>query len=395
MKSGSSPWVRRMCTVLSLAACLAVPYSVGADEGPPPYAKVVLIAVVAPLSGPERQYGIDLSNGVQAAIDDANQARSLTDFYWQMQSFDDQGDPGIAQQEAQFALVDPRTAVVIGHLGGQETFLALPVYHQAGIPVIIPTASLAALTQQGYDNVFRLCPPDTIEGALAARYVERTVKPANVAVLWEQDDYGNDTATNFVNYLKSAKIKVVDYPIDVDLKDLAKTVAAVASQNPDYLYVTGMSNVMSKVVIAVRKAGITAPLLTSGTFYSNALLADKAFGSAAQGMLVGTCVPPVQFMPSAQVFQQRYEANHGRLSAYALFGYAAAQVAINAAVVAHTTEKQALIHELGADVFRTVIGDVSFRPNGDPLDPDIYFYRADNGGFNYVGSALPNPAVLR
>lgn len=386
---------RSLAVAATLAAALAIPSAVGADDEFPPYTKIVGIAVVAPLSGPDRQLGIDLSAGVQAAVDDANASRALTDFGWVMRSFDDQADPGIAEQEAQFALVDPTNSIVIGHIGGQETFLALHVYHEAGIPIIIPTSSLGALTQQGYDDVFRLCPPDTIEGALGARYVERTVKPSNVAVVWEQDDYGNATATTFLNSLQSAKVKVTDYSVDVDLKNLKTTVAKVLASQPDFMYVTGRGDLMAKVVVALRKAGVTAPALGSSPFYDSGLLAQKDFKTAADGMLVGTCVPPVEFIPTAQVFQQRYQAAHGRLSAYALFGYVAAQVAINAAVEGRTTDKRALIRQLDNDSFRTVIGDIAFRPNGDPIDPNIYFYKIDSGSFKYVGSALPNPAVLR
>ncbi|SRR5579872_487933 len=394
--------MHRLLSALKVLAALAVvtgalviPRAVGADDEFPPYTKIVGIAVVAPLSGPQRQLGIDLSNGVQAAVDDANSTRSLTDFGWVMRSFDDQADPGIAEQEAQFALVDPTNSIVIGHIGGQETYLALHVYHEAGIPLIIPTSSLGALTQQGYNNVFRLCPPDTLEGALGARYVERSVKPKNVAAVWEQDDFGNATATTFVGSLQSNKTKVTDYPIDVDLKSLKDTVAKVVAAQPDYLYITGRADLMAKVLIALRKAGVTAPALGTSPFYDSALIAQKDFAPAAEGMLVGTCVPPVQFIPTAQVFQQRYQARYGRLSAYALFGYVAAQVAINAAVEGRSPDKTLLIRQLDEDVFRTVIGDISFRPNGDPIDPNIYFYKVTSGSFSYVGSALPNPAVLR
>jgi branched-chain amino acid transport system substrate-binding protein len=381
--------------IVSVVALLAIPHAVGADDEFPPYTKIVGIAVVAPLSGAERQLGIDLSNGVQAAVDDANASRSLTDFGWVMHSFDDQGDPGIAEQQAQFALVDPTNAIVIGHIGGEETFLALHVYHESEIPLIIPTSSLGALTQQGYDDVFRLCPPDITEGALAARYVERNIKPSKVAAVWEQDDYGNATATAFVSSLKTEKVNVSDFSVDVDLKTLKAVVANVAAYQPDFMYVTGRGDLMAKVLIALRKGGVTAPVLGTSPLYDSTLINQKDFKPVADGMLVGTCVPPVEFIPQAQVFQQRYQAKYGRLSAYALFGYVAAQVAINAAVQGRSADKHAVIRQLGADIFQTVIGDISFRANGDPIDPDIYFYKVDGGDFKYVGSALPNPAVLR
>ena len=386
-----------MLALISLL-CLVPRSAMGAGDEFQPYVKQVQIAVVAPLSGPLRQMGWDLSAGVQAAIDDANASRGLTDFGWSMTSFDDQGDPGIAEQQAQFVLVDNKNAIVIGHLGGQETFLALHVYHEAGIPLIIPTSSLGALTQQGYNDVFRVCAPDTIEGALAARYAERNIKPTKVAVVWEQNDYGNDTATSFANYAAGVSngFKTTDFTIDVDLKDLKDMVGKIAAYQPDMLYVTGRGDLMAKVIEALRKAGVNAPVMGTSTFYSDALLADKEFKPVDEGMIVGTCVPPVQFMPSAQQFQNRFQSKtNGRLSAYALFGYVAAQIAIDAATQGRSADKNSLIRQLDAGVFPTVIGQVSFRANGDPSEPNLYFYKVQGGAFKYLGSALPNPAVLR
>jgi len=389
--------VRTLSVWLVLGVALFVPRAAGAAQDEfPPYAKQAQIAVVAPMSGPDRQLGWDLSAGVQAAIDDANHARGLTDFAWALTSFDDQGDPGIAEQQAQFVLVDPKNVIVIGHIGGQETFLALHVYHEAGLPIIIPTSSLSALTQQGYKDVFRLCAPDTLEGALAARYAERNLKPTKVAVVWEQNDYGNNTATTFINYATSGKgFKSTDFSVDVDLKNLKDQVAKVVDYQPDLLYVTGRGDLMAKVIVALRKAGVGAPVLGASTLYSDALLQDKAFKSDAEGMTVGTCVPPVQFMPDAQQFQQRFQQQHGRLSAYALYGYVAAQIAIDAAVQGRSVDKIPLSRQISNGIFPTVIGQISFRPNGDPSSPNLYFYKVESGSFKYLGSALPNPAVLR
>jgi branched-chain amino acid transport system substrate-binding protein len=122
---------------------------------------------------------------------------------------------------------------------------------------------------------------------------------------------------------------------------------------------------------------------------------DKNFKAAADGMLVGACVPPVEFIPAAQTFREHYEQKHGRLSAYALFGYVSAQIAIDAAIQSRSGDKEAIIRQLASGVFPTVIGDISFRNGGDPSDPNLYFYKVDAGSFKYVGSALPNPAVLR
>lgn len=390
-----SPRVRRSLAV-ALATCAALlatapPAATRADF--PPYTKIVTIAVVAPLSGPSKQFGLDLSAGVQQAIDDANARRGLADFGFVMHSFDDQADPGIAQQEAQFALVDESTSFVIGHLGAQETLLALPVYYQQRVPLIIPTVPLAALTQQGYDNVFRVCPSDDIEGQQDARYAERVLKAKKAAVLYEENDYGYDAANGFVNYAKSGKaMEVKEFSVDVDLKKASAAVEALKAFDPDLVYVSGGGPDMAKVVTKLRAAGMDAPLLASSAFFSEAVA--KSMGKAAEGMTVSSCVPPVERMPTAQSFLRRYETQRGRPSAFALYGYVAGQIAIAAAQQSRTTDRRTLDHQLSVGTFSTAVGTVSFQKNGDPADPNEYLYVYKDGAFKYVGAVYPNPAIL-
>lgn len=387
-------------TRFALAAVLALAAAVGSSGAAradlPPYVKVITIAVVGPMSGPERQAGLDLSSGVQAAVDEANEMRGITDFGWAVHSFDDQNDPGVAQQQAQFALVDQTTSIVIGHVAGQATLFALPTYHQAEIPLIVPTSPLAAITRQNYDDVFRICPTDVNEGTQDARYAERTLKAKKVAVVYEEDDYGVDGGQGFVDYAKSGKaMDAKDFSIDVDLKHLATVTAAVKAYGPDLLFVAGNGDVMAKVVKALRSGGVSAPLLATQALSSSPVI--KSLGPDADGMIFSSCMPPVNLMPTSQQFVSRYRSHYGQLSPFSLFGYVAAQVAIAAARQARSGDKLTLDRQLAVGAFQTAIGPVSFNRNGDPGLPFIYIYKMTGGTPTYAGTAsgIPNPLIIK
>jgi branched-chain amino acid transport system substrate-binding protein len=309
-----------------------------------------------------------------------------------MHSFDDQSDPGIAQQQAQFALVDPNTAFIIGHIGGQETALALPTYHQAEVPVIIPTSPFAELTQTGYDDVFRLCPTDVTEGRDDARYADRTLGAKRIAVLYEQNDYGADAGQGFVNYTAARNLTEKDFPLDVEFKNLKTQIADVKDWAPDLVFLTGNGTDMAKVVPALRTAGVSVPLLATQGFYSNSLL--KAMGDNAEGITVSSCVPPVEFMPTTNIFVTRFQAHYGRLSAYALFGYVAAQIAIQSTKLGKSTEHRLLDRALATGTFDTVLGQIQFQPSGDVVGADVYFYQYKKGAITYESAAYPNPLIV-
>jgi branched-chain amino acid transport system substrate-binding protein len=381
--------------VATSAACVAATV---AATGPalgdfPPYTKVLTIAVVAPLSGTQRQFGIDLSNGVLLAVDEANDGRTLTDFGWKLQTFDDQADPGIAMQEAQFALVDPTTAFVIGHVGAEETNFALQTYHEQEVPLIVPTQSYFGLTQHGFDNVFRLCPTDIDEGMAIAKYAERTMKATKVAIVYVKDQFGVDSGQGFQTYAASGTTtKTESFGVDVDLKSDKDVVAAIKAYAPDALFLSGLGTYLSKVLVDVRAAGVTAPAIANDGFYDAGSL--KSTGAAADGMVVGTCVPPLDLIPTAQLFVRHYQARFGQPSAFGLYGYVATQVAMAAAKQGHTASHLSIDRILSVGTFQTVIGPVSFQRNGDPFQPDVYFYKVSGGAFKFDSSSIPNALVI-
>jgi len=372
---------------------VATPFTALADL--PPYVHTVGIALVAPLSGDEKAYGIQLSNGMLLAIDDANERRSLADFAFVFHSFDDQGDPGVAQQQADFSMVDPNTSIVVGHVGAQATYAALPVYHEKNTPLIIPTSPLAALTRTGFDNVFRLCPSDINEGQAAARYAERTLKAKKAAIVYQENDYGADAGAGFVDYANGAKLLATkDFGIDNDYKNVKDIVAQVKAFQPDLLYLaSGDPTNMGKVLGALRDAGVTAAAFADQALYDDR--AVKAAGTAANGLMVSACVPPIELMPTATLFVQRYQARFGRVTSYALMGYVAAQIAMAAVLQIRGWDKEALIRQLNVGTFPTILGNYSFTRGGDVASPILYFYQYDGTRFKYVTSSYPNPLVPR
>lgn len=359
----------------------------------PPYTKVLTIAVVGPLSGTDRQPGIDLSNGVQLAVDEANESRALTDFGWKVQTFDDQADPGIAMQEAQFALVDPTTAFVIGHIGAEETNFALQTYHDQEVPLIIPTQPYYGLTQHGFDNVFRLCPTDIDEGLAAAKYAEKTMKATKVAILYVKDQFGVDSGQGFQTYAAAGSTtKTQSFGIDVDMKADKDIVASIKAYAPDTLYLSGAATYLNKALADVRAAGVTAPAIANDGYYDAS--AVKSAGSAAEGMIVTSCVPPLELIPTAQLFVRHYSSRFGQPTAYGLFGYVATQVAMAVAKQAHTADHLAIDRLMSVGTFQTILGPFSFQRNGDVFSPNVYYYKVTGGTLKYDSALIPNPLII-
>ncbi len=143
--------------VLLLAAC-SIPGSVR---------PTVKIGLVAPFEGRYRYIGYDLFAAVRLALRQANQAGGAGGYAVEFVAYDDGGDPQMAVLQARKLALDPDVMVVIGHFREETTAAALPVYGQAGMPLLVP----GILVDEGAeaDGVVWLGPPaDVVAGELLA-----------------------------------------------------------------------------------------------------------------------------------------------------------------------------------------------------------------------------------
>src|SRR6201990_1533581 len=122
----------------------------------------VRIGQVGPVSGPQGHYGQDEQNGARMAIEDLNKQNVMIGdkhAKFELEAEDDAADPKQGTAAAT-KLCDQKVNGVVGHLNSGTTIPASKVYNACGLPMITPSATNPALTQQGFNNVFRLLAHD-------------------------------------------------------------------------------------------------------------------------------------------------------------------------------------------------------------------------------------------
>src|SRR5687768_6312854 len=189
--------------VLSVAVTLALTALVGAcgkkDEPPTPKTTetskpietaTVKIGAASPLTGPQAHIGIDIRNGVQLAIEDANAAgveiggRKVK---LELVAEDDEANPTKAATVAQ-KLVDAKVVAVVGHFNSGASIPASKIYSDAGIPQISPSSTNPKYTQQGFKTTFRVVAHDDQQGPTLGRYAVETLKAKKVAVIDDRSE---------------------------------------------------------------------------------------------------------------------------------------------------------------------------------------------------------------
>jgi branched-chain amino acid transport system substrate-binding protein len=358
-----------------------------------PYAQQVTIAVNAPLSGNGQSGGLQIANGVQAAVDEANRFGNTYSTAYAMRAFDDLDALAQAIVNVQFAAADATIVATIGGFDGQVIAATLPTYANQQMPVLVPGSTMDGITARGFRNVWRLPTKDSVEGQLHARFIAKRLKPKSVLAVSQDGDYGVDVARAFVDQAKSAGIGAADgFVFPYEKPEFTLAAKRIAEKQPEYILLCGTTGAMGGLIPALRGAGYTGKLGGSEGFYNEATL--STYAEAFAGGFISTSFPPLDRAPDAFNALTDFRARYN-VTSLSAFAYAAAQIVISATKRTGATNRLAAMTALQTPAsYDTIVGSFQFDVTGDPVDPNLYFYEIRDGKFKYVAPAHPSSFVL-
>ena len=123
---------------------------------------------------------------------------------------DDVCKPEIATNTAT-KLVSEGVQVVLGHICSGATVAAMPIYRDAKILVMSPSATTDPLTYSGeYPNFFRTIAPNAAQSPTMADFALNKLGLTKIAVIHDKGDYGKPLAEGAKKAIEdSGKGKVV------------------------------------------------------------------------------------------------------------------------------------------------------------------------------------------
>ncbi len=365
----------RLLAPLSLAAALVAALAAGALSGAIPDAIAAAVAAtpltvrigfVAPLTGEDANYGHDLENGVQLALDEANaQGIKIGDqtVHFELVPLDDQGDPRLGiQAAAQFANLG--VSAVVGHFNSGTAIPASRVYETAGIPMIDPAATNPALTSQGYANVFMVIANDAQNAGIAGAWAVDTMKVKRIAILDDRSAFGQGEADVFERAVRAHGGNVVAREFATsNTDDFATQLAKIRRTDADLVYFGGLARQAAAIVRQMKTLGMAPQFVGGGGVVNSAFVQDA--GAAAEGAMSWEYGRPLAQLPDGPRFAQKYRSRYGTdVLAYAPFGYDAAWAAIHAMVLARSPQPDVYRSALRMISFDGVTGHIAFEHDG-------------------------------
>ena len=363
-----------LSTALMASLCASVPATASADQ-------VVKIGVSAPLTGGGAALGKDTENGVRMAIDEANAQHPTIGgaaVRFELDSMDDQGDPRVGMQTAQ-KLVDDGVAFVVGPLNSGVALPSSPVYANAGIPILLASATNPEITLHGLKTVFRMIPTDAQNAGIAGKYAVTAINAKRIAVMDDRTAFGQGEAEEFIKAVKAAGGNIVDQQYTNDKAvDFRAQLTHIKSSNADLLYFGGLDEQAGAVVKQMKQLGLRAQFLGGGA------VADSVFakiaGSSADGSMAWEYGRPLASLPRGREFAGKYKTKFGTENlTYSPFAYDATLLAIEAMKKTGSTKPDVFAPAIRSMDYTGITGNVSFDKNGDQKSPVSTLYQVKDG----------------
>ena len=385
-----------LATALALAAC--------GDKTPPPAPKaeapkapemmVVKIGSASPLTGPQAHIGIDIRNGVQLAIEDANKAGVMIGgkaVKLEMVAEDDEANPTKATTVAQ-KLVDAKVAGVVGHFNSGASIPASKIYADAGIPQISPSSTNPDYTLKGYKTTFRVVAHDGQQGPTLGRFALDKLKAKTIAVIDDSTAYGQGLADNFEATVKAGGATLVarEHTTDKDT-DFKAILTKIKGKNPDLIMFGGIDPQAGPMKKQMAELGIKAQFIGGDGMQTPNFI--KLAGEASEGAMASIPGLPKDKMPGGTEFLAKYKPKfNAEVELFAPMGYDAVMVFVEAMKRAGSADPAKYLPEIGKTDYKGVIGPIAFDEKGDLKNGPITIYVVKDGKWEALETVLPGAA---
>jgi branched-chain amino acid transport system substrate-binding protein len=348
--------------------------------------QTIKFGYVGPTTGDYSSFGIDMSRGAELAV---AAHPTIKEFEVELLIEDTQGTPEQGASVANMFAADPQVVAIDGHTFSGSTEVAIPIYEDAHIVMMSPSATNPDLTKLGSEIFNRVAFHDEMQGEYAANYIYDQLGIRKVAIMHDGGAYGQGLAEMMGGFFEGLGGEVVaNEPITPGETDYSAPLAAVAEAGPELIYYGGYDSDAAVLASQMATAGLTDALLfgCDGTYGVNYI--DLA-GGAAEGTY-STYVP----IPESEAFtkfradyQAAYGDEQGKLSPFSPHAYDALAILLDSveAVAIESGSsllipRKALAEQVRATAsYDGLTGTITCSDTGECAAASILFMKVENG----------------
>lgn len=370
---------RRTAITATAATLLASQAAYAAD-------KVIKVGVNLSFTGADATNAERIGNGAIMAFEEANAAKTVKGYTFQVVKLDDatatagQYDPAQAATNARTMVSDRSYVAALGpQMSGAGKAMA-PILSQGNLAIITPASTNPDLTDPkfaaqyrpaGKAIYFRTVTTDAFQGPNMANYMADTLKVKSIYILDDSGAYGVGLADAFQGQAEKKGIKVLGRDrLDPKAADYSSVLTKIKGLDPQALYYGGVGQ--AGVKLAKQAYDIIPNVIKAGGdgMQSADLLKGAGF-PAVEGWYATVASPHVTEDPKTKAFSDKYFARFKqRPDDYTVTCYVGAEVIIEAVKRIAASGKdvtRAAVRDAiqGVKLTDTLLGPIEFDEYGD------------------------------
>jgi ABC-type branched-subunit amino acid transport system substrate-binding protein len=258
MRRASGFRLSRLAAFLCVLLLLTRPASAVQDNAA--HAGEVEIAAMLCLTGDERPFGQATLEGIQLALDEAN-ARGIGPRI-ALKTYDEASTVEGGKRAAA-EVVASRAPFVLGSVFSFLSLVEGPMLAQGGI-ASLATATSDLITQN--PTTFRVLFKNSDQGELLANYINRVLGLRRVAAISIDDGYGRTLKSGFEAGATRLGLDATYYVFKTEVEAQKAVEDIAADPTRPAVVLLMLDGVGARVLPALRRSGVTAPILGADSF---------------------------------------------------------------------------------------------------------------------------------
>ena len=359
--------LRLACAVLGATLLGSVFAGCGSKES----GDTIKVGANFELTGNVANYGNATIEGLQLAIDEANEAGGINGKKIELVSVDDKSEAAESINAATNLISDDDVKVIVGPATTGLVLAETQTATDAKVPIIAPCATSPEATVENgkvKPYVFRSCFIDPQQGEVMATFAAKELK-AKTAVIYvdNSSDYSKNLAKVFKEKFEAAGGKVVmeEAFLQKD-QDFKATLTKLKTANADVMFVPAYYEEVGKIVKQAREMGINSAILgTDG--WDDTKVVDIAGADALNNTFFSTHYSEKD--AEVQGFIEAYKKKFNRApNVFAALGYDAGKMLVDALKRAGSGDTEKIREALEATKdLKVGTGTISMDKNHNPI----------------------------
>ena len=359
--------LRLACAVLGATLLGSVFAGCGSKES----GDTIKVGANFELTGNVANYGNATLEGLQLAIDEANEAGGINGKKIELVSVDDKSEAAESINAATKLISDDDVKVIVGPATTGLVLAETQTATDAKVPIIAPCATSPEATVENgkvKPYAFRSCFIDPQQGEVMATFAAKELK-AKTAVIYvdNSSDYSKNLGKVFKEKFEAAGGKVVmeEAFLQKD-QDFKATLTKLKTANADVMFVPAYYEEVGKIVKQAREMGINSAILgTDG--WDDTKVVDIAGADALNNTFFSThySEKDAEVQGFIEAYKKKY--NHAP-NVFAALGYDAGKMLVDALKRAGSSDTEKIREALEATKdLKVGTGTISMDKNHNPI----------------------------